>query len=157
MSAFERTLKNSINRTDIQRFQSNNGHLTMTFVISAFQMYALHFAHFSKTGKTRVSHRVKMMTQWPGREDPNDSPTRWPNDPVPCLTDAAPCRIAWRHVTVTCLKVCGTRLDDNLPTWTCSNAGTFTNKDDVQVWNPYRPRYDVGKITINSFSFCKCF
>jgi len=41
---------------------------------------------FSKTGKTRVSHRVKMMTRWPGREnDPNDPLTRWPNDPVPCL------------------------------------------------------------------------
>ena len=41
---------------------------------------------FSKTGKTRVSHRVKMMTRWPGREnDPNNPLTRWPNDPVPCL------------------------------------------------------------------------
>ena len=33
------------------------------FVISAFKMYVLHFGHFSKTGKTRVSHRVKMMTR----------------------------------------------------------------------------------------------
>ena len=44
---------------------------------------------FSKTGKTRVSHRVKMMTRWPGdpdvKGDPNDPLTRWPNDPVPCL------------------------------------------------------------------------
>ena len=44
---------------------------------------------FSKTGKTRVSHRVKMMTRWPGDPDvkgnPNDALTRWPNDPVPCL------------------------------------------------------------------------
>jgi len=51
----------------------------MTFVISAFQIYVLHFGHlFSKTGKTRVSHRVKndnpvtrtwkmtQMTDWPG-------------------------------------------------------------------------------------------
>jgi len=44
---------------------------------------------FSQTGKTRVSHRVKMMTRWPGdldvKDDPNDPLTRWPNDPVPCL------------------------------------------------------------------------
>ena len=33
------------------------------FFISAFKMYVLHFGHFSKTGKTRVSHRVKMMTR----------------------------------------------------------------------------------------------
>ena len=33
------------------------------------------WAFFSKTGKTRVSHRVKMMTRWPGRE-------RWPGDPM---------------------------------------------------------------------------
>ena len=50
----------------------------MTFVISAFQMYVLHFGHFFRNPeKTRVSlsHRVKMMTRWPGRE-------RWPIDPV---------------------------------------------------------------------------
>jgi len=38
---------------------------------------------FSKTGKTRVSHRVKMMTLWPGRERwpkwPIDPVTRWPS------------------------------------------------------------------------------
>jgi len=33
---------------------------------------------FSKTGKTRVSHRVKMMTRWPGR----DRWRKWPGDPV---------------------------------------------------------------------------
>jgi len=38
----------------------------MTFVISAFQMYVLHFGHFSKTGKTR-SHTG---SKW------------WPGDPV---------------------------------------------------------------------------
>jgi len=49
----------------------------------------LYLRLFSKTGKTRVSHRVKMMTRWPGdpdvKDDPNDPLTRWPNDPVPCL------------------------------------------------------------------------
>jgi len=47
---------------------------------------------FSKTGKTRVSHRVKMMTGWPSdadvKDDPNDPLTRSPNDPVPCLMHA---------------------------------------------------------------------
>jgi len=69
--------------THIQWFQSNR-HLTMTFVISAFQMYVLYFGHFfSKTGKTRVSHRVKMMTRWPGCERwpkwPTDPVTQWPS------------------------------------------------------------------------------
>jgi len=44
---------------------------------------------FSKTGKTWVSHRVKMMTRRPGdpdvKDDPNDPLTRRPNDPVQCL------------------------------------------------------------------------
>jgi len=43
----------------------------------------LYLGLFSKTGKTRVSHRVKMMTRWPGRE----RWPKWPNDPVPCLDD----------------------------------------------------------------------
>ena len=38
---------------------------------------------FSKTGKTRVSHRVKMMTRWPGCERwpkwPTDPVTQWPS------------------------------------------------------------------------------
>jgi len=34
---------------------------------------------FSKTGKTRVTHRVKMMTRWPGRE-------RWPKWPIDPVT-----------------------------------------------------------------------
>jgi len=37
-----------------------------------------------------VSHRVRMMTRWPGDSgvsDPNDPLTRWPNDPVPCLLE----------------------------------------------------------------------
>jgi len=43
----------------------------------------LYLGFFSKTGKTRVSHRVKMMTRWPGRESwpkwPIDPVTRWPS------------------------------------------------------------------------------
>jgi len=50
-------------------------HFKFTFRILGF---------FSKTGKTRVSHRVKLMTRWPGRER-WPIVTRWPNDPVPCL------------------------------------------------------------------------
>jgi len=42
-----------------------------------FSISNVRFA-FSKTGKTRVSHRVKMMTRWPGRE----RWPRWPLDPV---------------------------------------------------------------------------
>jgi len=38
-------------------------------------LYIFILGFFSKTGKTRVSHRVKMMTRWIGRE-------RWPIDPV---------------------------------------------------------------------------
>ena len=34
---------------------------------------------FSKAGKTRVSHRIKMMTRWPGRE-------RWPKWPIDPVT-----------------------------------------------------------------------
>jgi len=37
------------------------------------------WAFFSKTGKTRVSHGVKMMTRWPGRE-------RWPKWPINPVT-----------------------------------------------------------------------
>ena len=65
----------------IEWFRSNNRHLTMTFVISAFQMYVLHLDIFSKTGKNRVSHtgskwrpgdpvirtwKMTQMTHWPG-------------------------------------------------------------------------------------------
>ena len=43
----------------------------------------LYLGLFSKTGKTRVSHRVKMMTRWPERERwpkwPIDPVTRWPS------------------------------------------------------------------------------
>ena len=53
------------------------------------------FCAFKKNRKkTRVSHRVKMMTRWPGdpdvKDDPNDPLTRWPNDPVPCLPATQP-------------------------------------------------------------------
>ena len=57
------------------------------------------WAFFSKTGKTRVSHRVEMMTRCPGdpdvKDDPNDPLTRWPNDPVPCLVSSYPCFILY--------------------------------------------------------------
>jgi len=42
------------------------------------------WAFFSKTGKTRVSHRVKMMTRWPGRE-------KWPKWPVDPMTQFHVC------------------------------------------------------------------
>ena len=58
-------------------------------------LYIFILGFFSKTGKTRVTHRVKMITRWPGDpdvkddpNDPNDPLTRWPNDPVPCLTSS---------------------------------------------------------------------
>ena len=59
-------------------FQSNNRHLTMTFVIPAFRMYVLHFGHFSENRKNSgltpgqnddpVTRTLKMtqMTHWPG-------------------------------------------------------------------------------------------
>ena len=58
----------------VQRQTSDNDfcHLSISNVRFAF------WGIFSKTGKTRVSHRVKMMTRWPGRER---SP-KWPIDPV---------------------------------------------------------------------------
>jgi len=42
-------------------------------------LYIFILDFFSKTGKTRVSHRVKMMTWWPGRE-------RWPKWPIDPMT-----------------------------------------------------------------------
>jgi len=42
-------------------------------------LYIFILGFFSKTGKTRVSHRVKMMTRWPGRE-------RWPKWPIDPVT-----------------------------------------------------------------------
>ena len=60
----------------------------MTFVISAFQMYVLHFGHVSENQK-------KNSGLTPGQ---NDDPvtqtwkmtqmTHWPNDPVPCLINS---------------------------------------------------------------------
>jgi len=49
----------------------------------SFQHFKCNFwEFFSKTGKTRVSQRVKW---WPGDPDVKDDPlTRWPNDPVSC-------------------------------------------------------------------------
>ena len=49
------------------------------------------WAFFSKTGKTRVSHRVKMMTRWPARE-------RWPKWPIDPVTQW-PSSISARNTT----------------------------------------------------------
>jgi len=58
----------------------------MTFVISAFQMYVLHFGHFFEIRKKLGSHSHTGSKWWPGDPDVKDDPlTRWPNDPVPCL------------------------------------------------------------------------
>ena len=57
--------------------------------ISAFQMYVLHFGHFLRKPEKLGSHTGSKW--WHGdpdvKDDPNDPLTRWPNDPVPCLTD----------------------------------------------------------------------
>ena len=60
-------------------------HFSISYVCFAF------WAFFSKTGKTWVSHRVKMMTRWPGRE-------RWPNDPLTRL----PSFMSGTHLLYTC-------------------------------------------------------
>ena len=66
--------------TDTWQWLLSFQHFKCSFCISGM---------FSKTVKTRVSHRVRMMTRWPGdpdvKDDPNDPLIRWPNDPVPCL------------------------------------------------------------------------
>jgi len=53
-------------------------------------LYIFILGFFSKTGKTRVSHQVEIMTRWPDvKDDPNDPLTQWTNDPVPCLVPVA--------------------------------------------------------------------
>ena len=51
----------------------------MTFVISAFQMYVLHFGHFfenrKNSGLTPGQNDDLVTRTWP----------KWPTDPVPCL------------------------------------------------------------------------
>jgi len=69
----------SLATTDTRQWLLSFQHFKCTFCI---------FSIFSKTGKTRVSHRVKMMTRWPERVK-DDPLTRWPNDPVPCLAHTA--------------------------------------------------------------------
>ena len=64
----------------------------------------LYLGLFSKTGKTWVSHWVKMMTRWPRRE----RWPKWPGDPVPCLFHRwwscffHPCEI-WSHIFQSCV------------------------------------------------------
>ena len=50
----------------------------MTFIISVFQMYVLHFGHFFENWKNSgltLGQNDDPMTQWPGRE-------RWPKWPI---------------------------------------------------------------------------
>ena len=61
--------------TSSDLIQSNSRHLTMTFVISAFQMYVLHFGHFFENRKKSG------LTPGPNgdpdvKDDPNDPFTR---------------------------------------------------------------------------------
>jgi len=60
-----------------QQTPDNDCHFSISNVRFAF------WALFSKTGKTWVWHRVKMMTRWPGREIwpkwPIDPVTQWPS------------------------------------------------------------------------------
>ena len=61
----------------------------MTFVISAFQMYVLHFGHFFENRKNSgltPGQNDDPVTRT--RRDPNDPLARWPNDTVPCLLSA---------------------------------------------------------------------
>ena len=55
----------------------------MTCHFSILKVRFAFWAFSSKTGNTRVTHRVKMMTRWPGdpdvKDDPNYSLTQWPS------------------------------------------------------------------------------
>ena len=65
----------------------------------------LSWAFFEKRKKTRVSHRVKIMTCDPDvKDDPNDPMT---NDPVPCLV---PRRTRRRAVQLTSTQRSRTRI-----------------------------------------------
>jgi len=107
----------------------------MTFVISAFQMYVLHFGHFSKTGKIRVSHRVKMMTRWPGRE-------RWPKRPInpvtqwPSSMSDELCWNGWTDRAKSAIYACDVR---------CVELGgrlaTFESVTDTLWLGALRPHY----------------
>jgi len=59
---------------------NNNRHLTMTFVISAFQMYVLHFGHFFEDRKNsglKPGQNDDLVTGDPDvKDDPNDPLTR---------------------------------------------------------------------------------
>ena len=72
----------------------------MTFVISAFKMYALHFGHFRKPEKLGSYTGSKW---WPcdpdAKDDPNDPSTRWPGDPVPCLVHSTWTKLNWSELS----------------------------------------------------------
>jgi len=87
--AFARFWKAKFWRSFIKCQYVNDGWTDFHKIYIYIYLY-LYLGLFSKTGKkTRVSHRVKMMTRWPVdpdvKDDPNDPLTRWSNDPVLCL------------------------------------------------------------------------
>ena len=51
----------------------------------------LYVGFFSKTVKSRVSHRVRMITRWPGRERWPE----WPIDPVTQWPSSMSCLVWW--------------------------------------------------------------
>jgi len=72
-------------------------------------LYIFILGFFSKTGKTRVSHRVKMMTRWIGRE-------RWPKRPIDPVTQwpSSTSGVQWQEVNswvqtgrAVCVVQCG--------------------------------------------------
>jgi len=105
-------------------------------------MYVLHFGHFSKTGKTRASHRVKMMTRtWKLTQM-----THWPSDPVPCLV----------ATYATCGGIFDIHLTANLPTnlpvkkiLKSVKIGGFH-----QVW--WRSWLRMSSRTLTWISWCAC-
>ena len=71
--------------------------------------YIFILGFFLKTGKTRVSHRVKMMTRWIGRE-------RWPKRPIDPVTQwpSSTSGVQWQEVNswvqtgrAVCVVQCG--------------------------------------------------
>ena len=72
-------------------------------------LYIFILGFFLKTGKTRVSHRVKMMTRWIGRE-------RWPKRPIDPVTQwpSSTSGVQWQEVNswvqtgcAVCVVQCG--------------------------------------------------
>ena len=74
-----------------QWFQSNSRHLTVTFVISAFQMPVLHFGNFFRKPEKKLGSHTRSKW-WPGdpatRTWKMTQMTQWPR-PSPCLVHPA--------------------------------------------------------------------